>query len=705
MNVAPILAGTTAPATPTFGLGPLATPEAAAADQAAPTEAFSALLARLIPGRVPIPLPLSGRGPGGLATDGAETEEHAGDVAAGELTGEYTVETRAGAAREGSPSHPAAATGAIGAAGAGSRPGPTAATRATSPGGDRILALAAAVAAMAGDTETASRLAAEATSGIGDDPIARLTTEPAPNTRDASVLPDGSAPTGHAGLASDSILDASGPPARGIAGSVRGEVVGIDPSRAGGPNEIPTPVVGGLDPAESAAFATSARSAPASDSTAAPPREVPGPSAAPVRAATNAPRVGAPDPARVEKSLELLHPEFRVRLERVVTRMAEEHGHDVDIVETLRHQVRQNQLYEQGRSRPGDIVTWTRASNHATGGAADVIIDGSYDNPTAYARLQRIAAQEGLRTLGARDPGHLELPVPGDEMILTSTESADASEPRLARAETLAPAAGRSADRVARPARVAAVADLARLARVEAPAVARVATPGAPAASSTGGSSTAPAGRAAPPADDRIPAAVPGAPQPGTPAPDAPRFDGGLFASTDASRSTAPAERLASPALTSGAAERIAHLLDLQSAAPMKPLSQVFLRVDGPGGEDRIRLDLRGGSIAGSIDLNDPIAAERLGARIGDLHRALEQRGLEAEALKVRSTPRTEVLDRVAFAAPVDSETVRSASHRNGDSAFQRERPQSDHSRDEPREGSHDARQRNRKDNPGGKSS
>src|SRR5690606_21288459 len=163
-------------------------------------------------------------------------------------------------------------------------------------------------------------------------------------------------------------------------------------------------------------------------------------------------------PTRVEKSLELLHPEFRVRLEHVVTRMAEEHGHDVDIVETLRHQVRQNHLYEQGRSRPGDVVTWTRASNHATGGAADVIIDGSWDNPAAYARLQRIAAQEGLRTLGARDPGHLELPVPGEEILTASAESAEGGEPRNVRADGAALPGARPGERVARPARVADVA-------------------------------------------------------------------------------------------------------------------------------------------------------------------------------------------------------------------------------------------------------
>ena len=37
-------------------------------------------------------------------------------------------------------------------------------------------------------------------------------------------------------------------------------------------------------------------------------------------------------------------------------------------------QARQNLLYEQGRSRPGPVVTWTRNSNHLVGRAVDVMI-------------------------------------------------------------------------------------------------------------------------------------------------------------------------------------------------------------------------------------------------------------------------------------------------------------------------------------------
>ena len=50
-------------------------------------------------------------------------------------------------------------------------------------------------------------------------------------------------------------------------------------------------------------------------------------------------------------------------------------GHEVTVVEAHRTQERQNFLFEQGRSRPGNVVTWTRNSNHTTGRAVDVMID------------------------------------------------------------------------------------------------------------------------------------------------------------------------------------------------------------------------------------------------------------------------------------------------------------------------------------------
>ncbi|MGM9925216.1 MAG: M15 family metallopeptidase [Bacillus sp. (in: firmicutes)] len=49
-------------------------------------------------------------------------------------------------------------------------------------------------------------------------------------------------------------------------------------------------------------------------------------------------------------------------------------GLDVFITETYRSQARQNYLYEQGRTRPGPKVTWTRNSNHKSRMAWDIAV-------------------------------------------------------------------------------------------------------------------------------------------------------------------------------------------------------------------------------------------------------------------------------------------------------------------------------------------
>ena len=49
-------------------------------------------------------------------------------------------------------------------------------------------------------------------------------------------------------------------------------------------------------------------------------------------------------------------------------------GVNVFITETYRSQARQNYLYEQGRSRPGQVVTWTKQSNHTGRMAWDIAV-------------------------------------------------------------------------------------------------------------------------------------------------------------------------------------------------------------------------------------------------------------------------------------------------------------------------------------------
>ena len=57
------------------------------------------------------------------------------------------------------------------------------------------------------------------------------------------------------------------------------------------------------------------------------------------------------------------------------------------------------------------------------------MLDSGAAGLDAYADLQRIAQEEGLRTLGARDPGHLELPANGAGLAVKGAADATSSIP------------------------------------------------------------------------------------------------------------------------------------------------------------------------------------------------------------------------------------------------------------------------------------
>src|SRR6185436_10337392 len=60
-----------------------------------------------------------------------------------------------------------------------------------------------------------------------------------------------------------------------------------------------------------------------------------------------------PAPNGIDRSIAALDPALQERLGRVMARMREETGHDVQVGETYRTQSRQNALNAQGRSTPG----------------------------------------------------------------------------------------------------------------------------------------------------------------------------------------------------------------------------------------------------------------------------------------------------------------------------------------------------------------
>jgi hypothetical protein len=153
--------------------------------------------------------------------------------------------------------------------------------------------------------------------------------------------------------------------------------------------------------------------------------------------------------------------------------------------------------------------------------------------------------------------------------------------------------------------------------------------------------------------------------------------------------------------------ERIARLLKVQDAASERPLSQVMLRLERPdGGEDRVRVDLRGNTVSATLDVGDQAAADRLTANVKELQRSLERHGFETDSLTVRTATRSmesSTLSR-AVGASVESDlqrTVGTSSTPNTNTSS-RERGAR---QDEQRQSSDSQRQRSRREQKGGGSS
>lgn len=94
-------------------------------------------------------------------------------------------------------------------------------------------------------------------------------------------------------------------------------------------------------------------------------------------------------------------------------------GIDYILTCTRRTQAEQSALYEQGRSKPGPIVTWTRKSKHVEGKAFDIVVmengkpDWNVTNPN-WTRAGEIGRKIGLIWGGSwarsKDFPHFELP-------------------------------------------------------------------------------------------------------------------------------------------------------------------------------------------------------------------------------------------------------------------------------------------------------
>ena len=374
--------------------------------------------------------------------------------------------------------------------------------------------------------------------------------------------------------------------------------------------------------------------------------------------------------------------------------MRQEFGHAVRVIETVRSQSRQDALFAQGRTAPGPVVTWTRNSKHSKGLAADLMVDGQWQNPEGYAHLADVAKREGLRTLGARDPGHLEMTgegaVSGETLgaLLSDLQGDAGDSARQLRADVTSESPAQSQSRTAAMARVSNVAQVARVATIATVAqVARVATVARPGEAAPQQSAQA--------ADVFSPIAV----SPVTAA---------------SSSDTASAMRVATPVSSVNIADRISHLMDLQAIQDAKPLNSVLLRMDNANGiEDQIRIDTRGTSVDAQLGLGNAQQAAQFTERLGELREALERRGLTADGVRVQSPSTVRSTDGVAGAravaptielaamrAAADSQAQGNTRDHSARDQAQREAFARDHSRNTPRPSSDDARQRSRREQP-----
>lgn len=129
------------------------------------------------------------------------------------------------------------------------------------------------------------------------------------------------------------------------------------------------------------------------------------------------------DVTRAYTNMDGLYPAFRERVDKMLEQANRETtGKHADfvrwvVIETYRPAARQAYLYAQGRTREGNIVTWTLKSRHISGLAVDVAPlkkDGSiwWNAPQfIWDRLGHAARTQGLTWGGnwkKRDMPHVE---------------------------------------------------------------------------------------------------------------------------------------------------------------------------------------------------------------------------------------------------------------------------------------------------------
>lgn len=107
----------------------------------------------------------------------------------------------------------------------------------------------------------------------------------------------------------------------------------------------------------------------------------------------------------IERNRELLYelqPQCHWAAEKWLTTCFNE-GKEFRVLEVYRSQERQNELYAQGRWKPGNIVTWTLYSNHTQRLAADI-----YPLTCTYEEVAEVGKRYGVTHPIPFDKPHFE---------------------------------------------------------------------------------------------------------------------------------------------------------------------------------------------------------------------------------------------------------------------------------------------------------
>lgn len=106
----------------------------------------------------------------------------------------------------------------------------------------------------------------------------------------------------------------------------------------------------------------------------------------------------------IRNDLKLLEPDVHEAAVSMIA-AAKADGVTLDPRETVRTQSRQEHIFRQGRSSPGEVATWTLTSDHTPGRAIDF-----KGGKKVIAWIEQNAARFGFTTLGDLDPGHVSIP-------------------------------------------------------------------------------------------------------------------------------------------------------------------------------------------------------------------------------------------------------------------------------------------------------